>query len=181
MNIGVINAKTIQSPTVIRITNVSIVGAFLAHYGAIRRVCDDLETVRDTMADLPRHGQSLPEHKVLWDHLPTIDWFWVKNGIKGGLATVIGIILVQSYNPPGPASIPLAAWTLTIFSRPFLRSGGYGDLRAFQRVFWTSLCFVPVVIFLLLVVPFFADYAAMNAALAAILFTLGFSPPDWPA
>jgi uncharacterized membrane protein YccC len=149
-------------------------GAFLAHYGAIRRVCDDLETIRDAMAGLPRHGESLPEHKVRWDHPPTIDWFWVKNGIKGGLATVIGIILVQSYNPPGPASIPLAAWSLTIFSRPFLRSGGYGDLRAFQRVFWTSLCFVPVVIFLLLVVPFLADYAAMNAALAVILFALGF-------
>jgi hypothetical protein len=95
-------------------------GAFLAHYGAIRRVCDDLETIRDAMAGLPRHGESLPEHKVRWDHPPTIDWFWVKNGIKGGLATVIGIILVQSYNPPGPASIPLAAWSLTIFQPSIL-------------------------------------------------------------
>jgi uncharacterized membrane protein YgaE (UPF0421/DUF939 family) len=151
-----------------------VAGAFLAHYGAIRRACDNLETVRDTMAGLPRHGQPLPEHKVIWDHLPTIDWFWVKTGIKGGLATVIATVLVQSYNPPGPASIPLAAWILTIMSRPFLRAGGLGDLGAFQRVFWVSVVFVPVVILLLLIVPFLADYAAMNVALAAILFGLGF-------
>jgi uncharacterized membrane protein YccC len=149
-------------------------GAFLAHYGAIRRVCDDLQNIRDTMSDLPRHGQSLPEHKLVWDYLPTIDWFWVKTGIKGGLATVIAIVLIQSYNPPGPASIPLSAWVMTIFSRPFLRSGGFGDQGIFQRVFRASLAFVPVVLLLLLVTPYLADYAAMNAALSAILFTLGF-------
>jgi len=149
-------------------------GAFLAHYGAIRRACDNLVTVRDTMSGLPRHGQPLPEHKVIWDHLPTIDWFWVKNGIKGGIAAVIGVALIQSFNPPGPAIIPLAAWVMTIFSRPFLRAGGFGDLGIFQRTFWASLWFIAVVILLLLVVPFLADYAAMNAALAAILFALGF-------
>ena len=109
--------------------------AFVAHYSAIRRVCEDLDNIRDAMVGLPRHGRSLPEHKVIRDRLPTIDWFWVKNGIKGGLATVIAIVLVQSYNPPGSAAIPLAAWTMTIFSRPFLRAGGFGDLRLFQRVF----------------------------------------------
>jgi uncharacterized membrane protein YccC len=148
--------------------------AFVAHWSAIRRVCEDLDNIRDAMAGLPRHGQSLPEHKVIWDLLPTIDWFWVKNGIKGGLATVIAIILVQSYNPPGPAAIPLAAWTMTIFSRPFLRAGGFGDLGLFQRVFWASLVFVAVVVLLLLATPYLADYAAMCAALSAILFALGF-------
>jgi hypothetical protein len=63
---------------------------------------------------------------------------------------------------------------LTIFSRPFLRAGGFGDLGIFQRTFWASLWCIAVVILLLLVVPFLADYAAMNAALAAILFALGF-------
>jgi uncharacterized membrane protein YccC len=151
-----------------------VASAFLAHYSAIRRLCENLENIRDAVVGLPRHGQSLPEHKVIWDYLPTIDWFWVKTGIKGGLATVIGVVLVQSYNPPGPSVIPLAAWTLTIFSRPFLRTGGYGDLGTFQQVFWASLFFVPVVSLLLLIVPFLADYAAMNVALAAILFGLGF-------
>jgi uncharacterized membrane protein YccC len=153
---------------------IKVGSAFLAHYSAIRRLCENLENIRDAMVGLPRHGQSLPEHKLIWDYLPTVDWFWVKTGIKGGAATVIGVVLVQSYHPPGPTVIPLAAWTLTIFSRPFLRTGGYGDLGTFQQAFWASLWFVPVVILLLLIVPFLADYAAMNAALAAILFGLGF-------
>ena len=148
--------------------------AFVAHYSAIHRVCEDLDDIRDAMVGLPRHGQRLPEHKVIWDHRPTIDWFWVKNGIKGGLATVIAIVLIQSYHPPGPAAIPLAAWIMTIFSRPFLRAGGFGDLGLFQRVFWASLVFVAVVVLLLLVTPYLADYAAMCAALFAILFALGF-------
>ena len=133
-----------------------------------------LENIRDAMVGLPRHGQSLPEHKVIWDHRPTIDWFWVKNGIKGGLATVIAIVLIQSYHPPGPAAIPLVAWIMTIFSHPFLRAGGFGDLGLFQRVFWASLLFVAVVVLLLLVTPYLADYAAICAALFAILLALGF-------
>jgi hypothetical protein len=147
---------------------------FLAHYGALRRVCNDLENIRETMTGLPRHGQRLPEHKVIWDHLPTIDWFWVKIGIKGGIATVLGLILVQSFNPPGQAIIPLAAWVFTILSRPFLRTGGHGDLRVFHRVLGASLLFIPVVILLLLLVPYLADYAAMDAALFTIVFALGF-------
>ena len=63
---------------------------------------------------------------------------------------------------------------MTIFSRPFLRAGGFGDLGLFQRVFWASLVFVAVVVLLLLVTPYLADYAAMCAALFAILFALGF-------
>jgi uncharacterized membrane protein YccC len=148
--------------------------AFLAHYAALRRVCDNLANIRDTMAGLPRHRHSLPEHNMIWDHLPTIDWFWVKNGIKGGLATVIGLVLVQSYNPPGPSIIPLAAWAFTILSRPFLQAGGQGDLSIFQRMFCASALFIPVVILLLLLVPYLADYAAMNVVLFVIVFALGF-------
>ncbi len=148
--------------------------AFIAHYRAIHRVCDDLANIRDAMTGLPRRGQSLPEHKVIWDHLPTIDWFWFKTGLKGALATVMALVLVQSYNPPGPAVIPLAAWVFTIFSRPFLRTGGHGDLRGFQRLLKACLVFIPVVILLLLIVPSLSDYAAMCAALFAIVFTLGF-------
>jgi hypothetical protein len=91
-----------------------------------------------------------------------------------GLATVVAIVLIQSYHPPGAAGIPVAAWIMTIFSRRFLRAGGFGDLGLFQRVFWALLVFVAVVVLLLLVTPYLADYAAMCAALFAILFALGF-------
>ena len=77
-------------------------------------------------------------------------------------------------NPPGPASIPLMAWLLTIFGRPFLRLGGTGDLRAFQTAFRGSLMLTACAALLILTTPFLAYYAAMNVVLFLILFTLGF-------
>jgi hypothetical protein len=41
-------------------------------------------------------------------------------------------------------------------------------------MFWASLLFIPVVILLLLLVPYLADYAAMNFVLFVIVFALGF-------
>ena len=81
--------------------------AFAGHFAAIRTVCDELNNIRSAMEGLPRFGQPLPEAKPHWDFLPTIDWFWVKVAVKGGLAAVISIVLLKWINPPGPASIPL--------------------------------------------------------------------------
>jgi hypothetical protein len=53
------------------------------------------------MEGLPRFGQPLPEARPHWDLLPTIAWFWVKIGIKGGLAAVIAVLLLKWINPPG--------------------------------------------------------------------------------
>ena len=76
--------------------------------------------------------------------------------------------------PPGPGSMPLMAWLLTILGRPFLRVGGTGDLRAFQTAFRASLMLASCAALLILTTPFLAYYAVMNVALFLILFTLGF-------
>ena len=69
--------------------------AFLGHFAALRSIRDDLNELRASAEGLPRLGQVLPEAKPHWDFLPTIDWFWVKAGIKGGLASVIAILLLR--------------------------------------------------------------------------------------
>jgi uncharacterized membrane protein YccC len=148
--------------------------AFAGHFVAIRTFCDELNNIRSAMEGLPRFGQPPPEAKPHWDLLPTIDWFWVRVAVKGGLAAVISIVLLQWINPPGPASTPLMAWLLTILGRPFLRFGGTGDLRAFQTAFRASLVLTACAALLILTTPFLAFYAAMNVALFFILFTLGF-------
>ena len=147
--------------------------AFLGHFAALRSLRDDLNDLRVFSEGLPRLGQALPEAKPPWDFLPTIDWFWVKAGVKGGLASAISILLLKWINPPGPASIPLAAWTFSIFGRPFLRAGGTGDLRAFQHTFRAALCLAVCTVLLFLTTPFLADYLVMNLVLFLILFVFG--------
>jgi hypothetical protein len=160
---GVLAAKPLQAAI-----------AFAGHFTAIRTVCDELNNIRSAMEGLPRFGQPLPEAKPHWDLLPVIDWFWVRVAVKGGLAAVISIVLLEWINPPGSASTPLMAWLLTILGRPFLRVGGTGDLRAFQTAFRASLMLVACAALLILTTPFLVDYAAMDVALFLILFTLGF-------
>jgi uncharacterized membrane protein YccC len=169
-----INSMRTAPDSVLRTSSTEVLAAFLGHVSALRAVCDDLENIRNALEGLPRHGQPLPEHKVLWDYLPTIDWFWVKNGIKGGLAAVIALVVIQSFNPPGSTVIPLAAWVFTILSRGFLRAGGAGDLGIFQRAFVATLLFIAIAALLLVLTPFLADYAAMSLFLFGILFVFGF-------
>jgi uncharacterized membrane protein YccC len=148
--------------------------AFAGHFAAIRSVCDELNNIRSAMEGLPRFGQPLPQAKPHWDFLPTIDWFWVKIGIKGGLATVIAVLLLEWINPPGSTAIPPMAWMLTIFGRTFLRVGETGDLRAFQNASLKALALVGCVLLLILTTPFLAGYAVMNLVLFLILFIFGF-------
>jgi uncharacterized membrane protein YccC len=148
--------------------------SFLGHFAALRSIRDDLNDLRALEEGLPRLGQALPEAKPEWDFLPTIDWFWIKAGIKGGLASVIALLLLKWINPPGPTIVPLAAYTFSLFGRGFLRAGGTGDLRAFQNAFRAALCLAICACLLLLTTPFLADYLVMNLALFLILFVFGF-------
>jgi uncharacterized membrane protein YccC len=148
--------------------------AFLGHFAALRSIRDDLNDLRGSAEGLPRLGQVLPEARPHWDFLPTIDWFWVKAGIKGGLASVIAILLLKWINPPGPTILPLAAYTFSLFGRGFLRAGGTGDLRAFQNAFRAALCLAICACLLLLTTPFLANYIVMNLVLFLILFVFGF-------
>src|SRR5215469_235414 len=147
---------------------------FLGHFAALRSLRDDLNDLRALAEGLPRLGQPLLEGKPGWDFLPTIDWFWVKAGIKGGLASVISILLLKWVNPPGPAAIPLAAYLFTLSGRSFLRAGGTGDLRAFQNAFRAALCLAVGAFLLFFATPFLADYLVMNLVLFLILFGFGF-------
>jgi uncharacterized membrane protein YccC len=66
------------------------------------------------------------------------------------------------------------AWTLAIMGRPFLLSGGTGDLRSFQTAFRWSLILLGCALVLLLTTPIFASYLGMSVALFLALFAFGF-------
>ena len=123
---------------------------------------------------LANRCRTLPDAKPRGDVVPAIDWFWVRIGIKGGLAAVVAIVCLEWLHPPGSGSVPLMAWTLTIMARPFLKAGGSGDLRAFQTALGASLFLAVYAVLLLLTTPFLANYAVMNLGLFLVLFAFSF-------
>jgi Fusaric acid resistance protein family len=87
---------------------------------------------------------------------------------------VISVLFLMWIHPPGPSSIPLVAWLLTVLGRPFLRAGGTGDLRSFQNGFLAALGSAACAGLLILSAPFLTNYFVMNVALFLILFVFGF-------
>ena len=123
---------------------------------------------------LPRFGQPLPEGKAHWDLSPSIDWFWVKVGIKSsGRRYRDNAADVDSSSRAECTS----AYGLNpdhVLTRPFVRAGGTGDQGIFQNSFFGSLVLIGCIIVLLLITPFLANYLVMNLTLFVILFGLGF-------
>jgi uncharacterized membrane protein YccC len=148
--------------------------AFTGHFAALRLLCDELNNIRGALQGLPRFDQPLPKPKPQWEILPAIDWFWMKVGIKGGLAALISIVCLKWIHPPGPANVPTWAWLLIVLGRSFFRLGGTGDLRAFQTALRGSLILAVCGSLLILTAPFLASYAVMSLALFLLLFTAGF-------
>jgi uncharacterized membrane protein YccC len=154
---------------------IAIAMAFAGHFAALRSIHDNLIAIRGTTENQPALGQPPPKvepHKN--DSGPAIDWFWLKLGIKGGLAAVIAVVLLEWIDPPGAGSIPFLAWLLSFQGVLYLRAGGTGDQRNIQNGVLAALALILLIVLLLLVTPLLAGYTAMNLALFSILFTFGF-------
>ena len=149
--------------------------AFCRVFALLRSLRDELNNIRTLVQGLPSLEQLASEPKPTSDLLPTIDWFWVKTGVKASLAVSISILFLMWINPPGVTVIPLVAWLLTLLRRPFMQAGGTGDLRAFQNSFLAALGLAACVVLLILLTPFAADYLVMNLALFLMMFVFGFT------
>jgi p-hydroxybenzoic acid efflux pump subunit AaeB len=148
---------------------------FGSSFAALRSLRDELNNLRDITERLPRVGQVQPKPILGWSRRPAIDWFWVKIGVKGGLAAAIAIILLKWIHPPGAAAIPLMAWLQAINARGYLRVGGSGDCRVFQNAFLGCIIFAGCAVVLLAITPLLASYLAMNLVLFFVLFGFGFA------
>jgi uncharacterized membrane protein YccC len=73
--------------------------AFCRGFAVLRSLRDELNNMRSL--GLPPLAQPVPDSKPTPGVLPTIDWFWVKMGVKGSLAVVISILFLMWISPPG--------------------------------------------------------------------------------
>ncbi|MBV9488135.1 MAG: FUSC family protein [Verrucomicrobia bacterium] len=149
--------------------------AFFGHFSTLRMIRDELGLLREISGELPRVRLPGPSKRKRHLVLPAIDPFWVRASIKGGISVCLAFLLLKWIHPPGANGLPLSAWVFSIFGRSFLNAGGTGDLRVFQKVFLTAVFGLPVVGLLWLIMPFLANYWAMNALLFVICYAFGYA------
>ena len=147
---------------------------FFAHIASLRAIRDELLELRQIKQGLPRLRAPPPERRRAWDSLPAIDWFWMRTAFKAALAASLSLLLIRWIHPPGPAALPVAALLFSVLQRTFIRAGGTGDLRAFQRLFFACLILSVYTALLIAITPFLANYLVMNLTLFVALFIYGF-------
>ncbi len=153
---------------------------FFSHISALRTIRHELLEMRQIKQGLPRLRAPQPELKPAWNLLPTIDWLWMKTAFKAALAAALSLLLIRWIHPPGPAALPLAALLFSVLQRTFIRAGGTGDLRAFQRLFFACLILSVYAALLILATSFLADYLVMNLVLFIWVFIFGFMTARTP-
>lgn len=110
------------------------------------------------------------------DHAPILSpWpppFWIRTGIKAGLATTSALFLLNWLNPPGGSMLVLGAWVFTAMNAT--SPGGQGDRRAFHFVPISILALLVLSLILLAARPMFSSYAVMNTVIFVWLFVWGY-------
>lgn len=98
--------------------------------------------------------------------------FWIRLGLKGGLAVAVALLLENWLNPPGGELLAISTWILLV--RGPTAPAGRGDWRAFHSALLAILAWAGLGVVLLAVHPFLASYGVMNIVLFALLFLWGY-------
>lgn len=96
----------------------------------------------------------------------------IQAGIKGGIGTVIALVLCNWLHPPGVAVIPLVVWVCCIMTGGYYH--GQGDRRAFQLSALVALGGIPLVFLAILINPLMSSFLVTNIILAMLMFGFGF-------
>lgn len=98
--------------------------------------------------------------------------FWIKSGIKAGLAVVAAFVIDNWLKPPGGAMFILGTWVFTALNAA--SPGGQGDRRAFHLIPLNVSALAGVSILLIAARPMLSSYAVMNTILFVFLFVWGY-------
>jgi uncharacterized membrane protein YccC len=133
-------------------------------FAALARLADILPKVEESQTE------SFPRIRLEKFTLP--DRGWIKSGIRGGLAVVIGLLLLNWLKPPGGDLLVVGAYLFTAFSLE--SSDRKGDLGVFTTLVAMGLSCGVFFVFLLLAAPLMASYSVLNVFLGTALFLTGY-------
>jgi uncharacterized membrane protein YccC len=148
--------------------------AYLRCWNAFRRIQNELLS----LSDLPEQLQCSEPDTVLESHPPKtqrkIDRRLLIIGVKGGLVTVVSLVLLEWLYLPGASFMPVAAWLAVIFTSYQMPFGRPGHIRAFRNLLLMALYGIVTVLALFVLTPFLSNYWFMNLILFCVLFAHGY-------
>ena len=148
--------------------------AYLRCWNSFRRMQNELLNLYDLPNQLQRYEQDTVPQSDPPKTQRKIDRRLVMVGVKGGLATVVSLFLVEWLHLPGPTIVPVAAWLAVIFTSYQIPSGRSGHIRAFRNLLLMALYGIVALLGLLVLTPFLSNYWFMNLILFCILFAHGY-------
>lgn len=98
--------------------------------------------------------------------------FWMRTGIKAGIATMVALLIANWVHPPGATMFILGAWVFTALDAT--SPGGQGDRRSFHYVIYNVIAMIALALIILAARPMLSSYAVMNIILFTWLFVWGF-------
>lgn len=146
----------------------------LEHAGYSLSISEIFEALSRLTVLLPEveagQAESFPMIRFEKMTLPSSEW--IRSGIRGGLAVVTGLFLLDWLKPPGGELIVVGTYLFTGFSLE--ASDRKGDVGVFHTLVVAVFVCIAYFLFLLLMAPLMSSYMVMNLFLGALLFCTGY-------
>lgn len=146
--------------------------AFGLHLLAADEIRQQIERAHELLDSLPAMGDLRGHREPEPFVSPIPPPFWIRSGIKSGIAVVAALLLDNWLQPPGGSMFVLGTWVMTSLNAT--SPGGRGDWRAFHYVIYSVLMLIGVSLILLAIRPLLSSYAVMNTIIFVWLFVWGY-------
>jgi uncharacterized membrane protein YccC len=152
---------------------------FGVHSLALEEILHRILRIHELLDSLSSHQPQPPPTTIRVSKIKNRDFipplFWIRNGIKGGLAVVIALVIQDWLQPPGGTLTVLATFVFTVLNPA--SPGGGGDHRAFHYVALYVAVLALACLGLLALAPLLSDYAVLLVFLFTALVLWGGSFP----
>ncbi|MFZ4779255.1 MAG: FUSC family protein, partial [Terrimicrobiaceae bacterium] len=145
-----------------------VIGLYVSGLDEIRSQIEKVHELLDSLPEDPLHH----EGKSISMVSPWPPPFWIKTGVKSGLAVVAAFLIDNWLKPPGGAMFVLGTWVFTAMNAA--SPGGQGDRRAFHLIPLNVAALAGLSLVLLFGRPLLSSYAVMNTVLFVWLFVWGY-------